>query len=124
MKRAFADMERRLGAGMGGAVVQQMAPPGVETIIGVTHDPSFGPLVLFGLGGVTGNCWSTAGRIVPITDEDAHELVRALRGSPLLFGYRGPPRSMWRRSRIFCCASASSWTRFPKSWRWTSIPWS
>ena len=77
---------------MGGAVVQQMVPPGVETIIGVTHDPSFGPLVLFGLGGVTAELLvDRAVRIVPITDEDAHELVRSLRGSPLLFGYRGTP---------------------------------
>jgi len=92
VERAFADMERRLGAGMGGAVVQQMVPPGVETLVGVTHDPSFGPLVLFGLGGVTAELLvDRAVRIVPITDEDAHELVRALRGSPLLFGYRGRP---------------------------------
>ena len=77
---------------MGGAVVQQMVPPGVETIVGVTHDPSFGPLVLFGLGGVTAELLADrALRIVPITDEDAAELVRSLRGSPLLFGYRGRP---------------------------------
>jgi acyl-CoA synthetase (NDP forming) len=58
----------------------------------VTHDPSFGPLVLFGLGGVTAELLADrALRIVPLTDEDARRLVRSLRGSPLLFGYRGRP---------------------------------
>jgi acyl-CoA synthetase (NDP forming) len=61
-------------------------------IVGVTHDPSFGPLVLFGLGGVTAELLADrALRLVPVTDEDAHQLVRSLRGSPLLFGYRGRP---------------------------------
>jgi acyl-CoA synthetase (NDP forming) len=77
---------------MGGAVVQEMAAPGVETIVGVTQDPSFGPLVLFGLGGVTAELLGDrALQIVPITDEDARRIVRSLRGSPLLFGYRGRP---------------------------------
>src|SRR5207237_2264546 len=77
---------------MGGAIVQATAAPGVETIVGVTQDPLFGPLVLFGLGGVTAELLADRSlRIVPITDEDAHRLVRSLRGSPLLFGYRGRP---------------------------------
>ena len=92
VEAAYAEMARALGDAMGGAVVQQMVPSGVETIVGVTHDPSFGPLVLFGLGGVTAELLADrALRIVPITDEDAQELVRSLRGSPLLFGYRGRP---------------------------------
>ncbi len=71
-------------------VVQPMAAVGVETIVGVTHDPSFGPLVLFGMGGVTAELMrDTALRIVPITDVDAREVVRSLKMSPLLFGYRG-----------------------------------
>ena len=92
VERAWSEMSRSLGDEMGDAVVQRMVAPGVETIVGVTHDPSFGPLVLFGLGGVTAELLADrAFRIVPITDEDAHELVRSLRGSPLLFGYRGRP---------------------------------
>ena len=90
VERAYGVMTQSLGDAMGGAVVQQMVGDGVETIVGVTHDPSFGPLVLFGLGGVTAELLADRSlRIVPITDEDAHELVRSLRGSPLLFGYRG-----------------------------------
>ena len=61
-------------------------------IVGVTQDPLFGPLLLFGLGGVTAELLADrALRILPVTDEDAHELVRSLRTSPLLFGYRGSP---------------------------------
>jgi acetyl coenzyme A synthetase (ADP forming)-like protein len=92
VERAYTDIARSLGQAMGGVIVQRMVVPGVETIVGVTHDPSFGPLVLFGLGGVTAELLADrAFRIVPITDEDADELVRSLRGSPLLFGYRGRP---------------------------------
>jgi acyl-CoA synthetase (NDP forming) len=69
-----------------------MVATGVETIVGVTHDPSFGPLVLFGLGGTTAELLGDRTlRILPLTDVDAHDLVRSLRGSPLLFGYRGRP---------------------------------
>ncbi|MDQ1383114.1 MAG: hypothetical protein QOG65_493 [Actinomycetota bacterium] len=87
---AFRSMSRSLGAGMTGAVVQPMVPPGVELLVGITHDPSFGPLVLFGLGGVTAELLGDRSlRLVPVTDQDAHDLVRSLRGSQLLFGYRG-----------------------------------
>jgi acyl-CoA synthetase (NDP forming) len=77
---------------MTGAIVQRMSAPGTETIVGSTQDPLFGPLVLFGMGGVTAELLADhALRIVPLTDEDAREQVRSLRGSPLLFGYRGAP---------------------------------
>jgi acetyl coenzyme A synthetase (ADP forming)-like protein len=93
VRDAYGAMQRRLGADMGGAVVQPMVPVGVETIVGVTHDPSFGPLVLFGMGGATAELLGDRTlRILPLTDEDGHELVRSLRGSPLLFGYRGRPQ--------------------------------
>ena len=89
---AYADMAARLGERMDGALVQQMAPAGVETIVGVTHDALFGPVVLFGLGGVATELMGDhAYRILPLTDRDAAELVRSLRSSPLLFGYRGTP---------------------------------
>ena len=92
VRAAFTRMETRLGDAMGGAIVQKMSEPGVETIVGVTQDPSFGPLVLFGSGGVTAELLADRTlRLVPMTDVDAHDVVRALRGSPLLFGYRGQP---------------------------------
>jgi acetyl coenzyme A synthetase (ADP forming)-like protein len=93
VRNAYEAMEKHLGAEMGGAIVQPMVPAGVETIVGVTHDPSFGPLVLFGMGGTTAELLGDRTlRILPLTDEDAHDVVRALRGSPLLFGYRGRPQ--------------------------------
>jgi acyl-CoA synthetase (NDP forming) len=92
VRAAFDAMAQHLGAEMGGAIVQPMVPTGVETIVGVTHDPSFGPLVLFGLGGTTAELLGDRTlRILPLTDVDAHDVVRSLRGSPLLFGYRGRP---------------------------------
>jgi acyl-CoA synthetase (NDP forming) len=90
VRQEFATMASRLGDRMGGAIVQAMAPVGVETIVGVVHDPSFGPLVMFGTGGVVVELFGDRSfRILPLTDLDAAELVRSVRGSPLLFGYRG-----------------------------------
>jgi acyl-CoA synthetase (NDP forming) len=89
---AYREMAARLQPAMSGAVVQRMAPPGVETIAGVVLDPLFGPLVMFGLGGVaTELLRDRSFRILPLTDADAADLVRSLRSSPLLFGYRGAP---------------------------------
>ncbi|HEX2737800.1 MAG TPA: acetate--CoA ligase family protein, partial [Acidimicrobiia bacterium] len=92
VRRAFDDMRAGPGDAMGGVIVQPMVADGIETIIGVTDDRSFGPLVLFGMGGVAAELLrDTAVRILPMTDLDARELVRSLRTSPLLLGYRGRP---------------------------------
>ncbi len=65
---------------------------GVDAVVGVVQDPAFGPLVMLGIGDVpTELVADRAFRILPLTDRDASELVRALHGSPLLFGYRGDP---------------------------------
>jgi acyl-CoA synthetase (NDP forming) len=90
VRDAFTTMTTALGARMTGAIVQHQCESGTELIVGSTQDPLFGPIVLFGLGGVTAELLADhALRNVPLTDEDAREQVRALRGSPLLFGYRG-----------------------------------
>jgi acyl-CoA synthetase (NDP forming)/RimJ/RimL family protein N-acetyltransferase len=71
-------------------IVQEMAAPGVATVVGIVDDPSFGALVSFGLGGVaTDLLGDRAYRALPLTDLDAAELVRAPRAFPLLDGYRG-----------------------------------
>jgi len=89
---AYRTMVTRIGDRMTGAVLQQMAAPGVETIVGVVQDPLFGPLVMFGMGGIaTELLGDRSFRILPLTDIDAAELIRSLRSSPLLFGYRGSP---------------------------------
>jgi acetyl coenzyme A synthetase (ADP forming)-like protein len=89
---AVRDAFAQLGATVDGATVQPMMAPGVDVVVGVTHDPSFGPLVLFGLGGLTAELLGDRTlRILPLTDADARDVVRSLRGSPLLFGHRGRP---------------------------------
>ncbi|MGY1887713.1 GNAT family N-acetyltransferase [Blastococcus sp. SYSU DS0753] len=71
-------------------IVQQMAAPGVATVVEIVDDPSFGALVSFGVGGVaTDLLGDRAYRTLPLTDLDAAELVRAPRAWPLLDGYRG-----------------------------------
>jgi acyl-CoA synthetase (NDP forming) len=90
---AYEEMASSLGGRMTGAVVQKMAAPGIETIVGMVEDPLFGPLVMFGLGGVaTELLGDRSFRVLSLTDLDAAELVRSLRASPLVFGYRGSPR--------------------------------
>jgi acetyl coenzyme A synthetase (ADP forming)-like protein len=77
---------------MEGALIQPMFRDGIEAIIGMTLDPSFGPLVMFGLGGVQVELLEdVAFRVHPLTDRDARELVRSVRGFPLLNGWRGAP---------------------------------
>ncbi len=89
---AFDEMAAALGDSMGDAVVQRMADAGVETIVGVVQDPSFGPLIMFGMGGIaTEILGDRAFRVLPLTDLDAAELVGSVRGSRLLSGYRGRP---------------------------------
>ncbi|MFN8039878.1 MAG: GNAT family N-acetyltransferase [Acidimicrobiales bacterium] len=93
VRDAFIAMEAVVGdEQLGGIVVQPMARSGVETIIGVVQDLAFGPLVMFGMGGVATELLADRTfRVLPLTDVDAAEVVRSLRGSPLLFGYRGSP---------------------------------
>ena len=75
-------------------VLQSMVPSGVEMIVGVTHDPVFGPIMVCGAGGVFVELLKdVAVRITPLTDLDAREMVRSLKTYPLLNGYRGNPPS-------------------------------
>jgi acyl-CoA synthetase (NDP forming) len=73
-----------------GASVQGMAAAGTEVIIGGTKDPQFGPVLMFGLGGVFVEVLKdVAFRVVPITQRDARQMVRDIKGFPVLEGYRG-----------------------------------
>ena len=90
---AYNAMSDKFGEEMTGALLQPMvAAGGVETIVGGIQDPSFGPLVVFGLGGITVEVLGDhMTRLAPLTDADAREMVTGLRGSALLEGYRGQP---------------------------------
>lgn len=75
-----------------GVVVQNFVPEGHEVLIGSTEDPDFGALVGFGLGGITVELLGdVAFRIHPLTDVDAAEMVRSIRGFPMLEGFRNMP---------------------------------
>jgi acyl-CoA synthetase (NDP forming) len=75
-----------------GFAVQPMAPAGVDTIVGMVADPDFGPLVAFGLGGVTTELLGdVAFRLAPLSDADALRMIRSIRSAPLLEGFRGTP---------------------------------
>jgi acyl-CoA synthetase (NDP forming)/GNAT superfamily N-acetyltransferase len=93
VRAAFETMESRLGAQMGGAVIQPMAPWGVEVIVGLASDPDFGPVVMAGLGGVmTDLLRDRAFAVPPLAPGAADAMVASLRAAPLLDGYRGTPK--------------------------------
>jgi len=74
---------------MEGVQIQQMIKDGVELMIGVAPDPLFGPLIAFGLGGIHVEILGDVRfRVTPLTDLDAHEMIREIRGYRLLEGYR------------------------------------
>jgi acyl-CoA synthetase (NDP forming) len=73
-----------------GVSVQRMARPGVEVIIGMSKDAQFGPVLMFGLGGILVEVLKDVSfRIVPLARRDAAEMIREIKGYPLLEGYRG-----------------------------------
>ena len=92
VRSAVAELRAGLGDDLQRVVVQPQVSTGVELIVGVSHDRLFGPLVMVGLGGVAVELLGDRQfRVLPVTDVDAAELIRSLRGTPLLFGYRGQP---------------------------------
>jgi acyl-CoA synthetase (NDP forming) len=83
---------QRCGARLDGILLQREVPGGIEALIGVTTDPLFGPLVVCGLGGTLVEVVrDVVFRLPPVTDLDAQEMLRILRTSVLLDGYRGAP---------------------------------
>jgi acetyl coenzyme A synthetase (ADP forming)-like protein len=79
---------------MTGVSIQAMASGGIETIVGVTQDPSFGPLMLFGSGGIYAELIrDVTMKIHPITDVDAADMITSLKMSKVFEGYRGSPPS-------------------------------
>jgi acyl-CoA synthetase (NDP forming) len=87
VRRAFREIRQDE---MEGIVIQKMIGNGAELMIGVTEDPLFGPLIAFGLGGIHVEILAdVCFRVTPLTDRDAEEMVRGIRGYRLLEGYRG-----------------------------------
>ncbi|MEX2080989.1 MAG: acetate--CoA ligase family protein [Dehalococcoidia bacterium] len=75
-----------------GVSVQQMARPGTEVIVGMTTDPQFGPVMMFGLGGIMVEVLKDVSfRLVPLEDKDADQMIHEIKGAPVLAGVRGQP---------------------------------
>jgi acyl-CoA synthetase (NDP forming) len=92
VRRVAREFDEHFHSEMTGMIVQRMVPDGVEMLVGAVHDPSFGPVVVCGSGGVLVDLVAdTAFRLHPLTDRDASEMLDELKGARLLRGYRGAP---------------------------------
>jgi acetyltransferase len=77
-----------------GVLIQRLAPKGLEVILGMTRYPVFGPLIMFGVGGVFVEVFQdVAFRLAPLTRNGARNMVRSIKGHKLLAGYRGAPKT-------------------------------
>ncbi|WP_330082879.1 acetate--CoA ligase family protein [Methylocystis iwaonis] len=105
--RAFTDFSQRLGPGP--ALLQRQAKPGLELVIGGRRDPSFGPMVLAGLGGVWIEAFNDIGvRLAPIDIDEAARMIEKLKGRRLFEGFRGaPPIDILMFARLL--ADVSQW---------------
>lgn len=92
---AYFEMVRAITAAqpdvhIAGALIEAMAPTGTEVIIGMKRDPNFGPLLMFGLGGVYVELFNDVSfRVAPVTRQDAEEMIQQTRAGRLLTGFRG-----------------------------------
>ena len=97
LRKAWQDMMAKVKATapeatIDGAIVAPMLRGGVETIMGVSRDPVFGPVVMFGMGGVFVEALKDVTfRVAPFGVEQAHEMISRIRSRVLLKGFRGQP---------------------------------
>lgn len=93
LDNAFGDMIRRMGEAhldVEGILVEKFISGGRETIIGMTTDPSVGPILMFGVGGIYVEALKDVSfRLAPVTEHDAREMMDSIRGAKLLQEYRG-----------------------------------
>ena len=89
---AYRLLTGKFGLRLRQVLIQPMISGGTELIVGVVQEPMFGPLVVFGLGGVATDVLADrTARLAPLTDTDADELIGSIRFAPLLLGHRGQP---------------------------------
>jgi acyl-CoA synthetase (NDP forming) len=95
VKKMASDIARNApDAKIDGYLVGEMVGGGVECIIGVNNDPLFGPVIMFGLGGVFVELMKDVTfRLAPVSEEEALAMVQSVKGFPLLNGYRGKPKA-------------------------------
>ncbi len=89
---AYREFKTRLGTRLAGVQIQKMAPAGVEMFVGGLQDPSFGPVLFCGSGGVFVELFADAAcRLCPVSDRDVEEMLTDVRGARRLRGFRGEP---------------------------------
>jgi acyl-CoA synthetase (NDP forming) len=94
VRRTYAELVDRSPVALDGVLVCPMAAPGVETVVGVSQDPLFGPVVMFGLGGVLVEVLGDVTfRVPPFDRAEAGRMIREVKGFPLLTGARGRPKA-------------------------------
>ncbi len=97
VEKAYAGIQRRvdelgLGKAFRGVMVQRYLEQGIEAVVGLTHDRTFGPLLMFGLGGVYVELLEdVAFRLHPLTRYDIDSMIDSVQAAKLLAGYRGAP---------------------------------
>jgi acyl-CoA synthetase (NDP forming)/GNAT superfamily N-acetyltransferase len=92
VRRAYRWLRDHFGQTLRRILIQPMITGGTEVIIGVADDHMFGPLIEFGLGGVTAEVLADhSARLAPLSDTDADKLIHSIRSAPLLQGYRAQP---------------------------------
>ena len=95
VKKAYDEILKKVGkqyprAVIHGVSVQKMVRPGTEVIVGVSKDPQFGPVIMFGLGGIFVELLKDVSfRVIPVERRDVQEMIKEIKGYPLLEGYRG-----------------------------------
>jgi acetate---CoA ligase (ADP-forming) len=90
VREGYADFATRLGSRLEAVLVQRMVTGGVEMVVGGINDPSFGPLVMSGTGGIFVELVAdTVFRMCPLNDTEAAEMINEMKGKVLLRGYRG-----------------------------------
>jgi acyl-CoA synthetase (NDP forming)/GNAT superfamily N-acetyltransferase len=92
VRAAMSRLQARFAGRMSGVLIEPMITGGVETIVGVVQEPVFGPVVVFGLGGIaTDVLGDHAARLAPLTGADADDLIHSIRAAPALLGQPGRP---------------------------------
>ena len=92
VRAAMGRLQARFARRLSGVLVEPMIAGGIETIVGVVQEPVFGPVVVFGLGGVaTDVLGDHLARLAPLTVADADDLIHSVRAAPALLGRRGQP---------------------------------
>ena len=95
VREAFATIMKNAkaynaNANIHGIAVQEMAPWGTEVILGSTTDPTFGPTIMFGLGGIFVEVLKDVTfRVTPVSEDQADEMLSEIRGAPIIAGARG-----------------------------------